>query len=161
MSTHNLSRNQAPCPRSIQVLEAFTFSAAVLLICTAFAKLLSATGNAKVLQSQDPVFSIPFRTLFWVVGGIELIVAFACLLKARLLLQLGLIGWLATNFVIYRLGLSLLGYRKPCPCLGSLTDELHLSMQTAESILIIVLAYLLIGSYIGLIWLLIKRRAFA
>jgi hypothetical protein len=42
--------------------------------------------------------------------------------------------------------------------LGSLTSALHLSSQTAESVLIKVLGYLAIGSYAALFWLWHQRK---
>ncbi|MGH7977270.1 MAG: hypothetical protein ACREC8_11490, partial [Limisphaerales bacterium] len=70
----------------------------------------------------------------------------------------GFIAWLATNFFIYRLGLIHIGYHKPCSCLGTLTDALHIPAQTADTAMKIILAYLLIGSYTALLWLWRQRR---
>jgi hypothetical protein len=44
-------------------------------------------------------------------------------------------------------------YHKPCPCLGNLTDALHISPQTDNPLVKIILGYLLIGSYTTLFWL--------
>ena len=82
----------------------------------------------------------------------ELIVALICFFGRRIGLQSGLVAWLATNFLLYRLSLGWIGYEKPCGCLGNLTDALHLSPQTADTAMKIVLAYLLIGSYTALFW---------
>ena len=60
---------------------------------------------------------------------------------------LGLVAWVATNFVAYRLGLWLVDWHRPCVCLGSVTDALRISPQAADNIIKVVLAYLLIGSY--------------
>ena len=83
---------------------------------------------------------------------IELAVALVCLLGRRARLQAGLVAWLATNFVVYRLGLLWIGYHGPCRCLCSLTGALHISPETADSIMKVVLVYLLIGSYATLLW---------
>jgi hypothetical protein len=63
------------------------------------------------------------------------------------------LAWLSTSFLIYRFGLVWAGYHKPCPCLGNLTDALHIPPQTADTAMKIILAYLLIGSYATLFWL--------
>jgi hypothetical protein len=86
------------------------------------------------------------------VGVVELVIAGICLFGKSQKLKLGLIAWLATSFVVYRLGLWWMGWKKPCGCLGNLTDALHLSPQAADSLMKVILAYLLIGSYGLLIW---------
>jgi hypothetical protein len=86
------------------------------------------------------------------VGMFELVIASICLFGKSQKLALGLIAWLATNFVVYRLGLWWMEWKKPCSCVGNLTDALHLSPQLADSIMKVILAYLLIGSYGLLIW---------
>jgi hypothetical protein len=86
------------------------------------------------------------------VGMVELVIACVCVFAKARQLALGLIAWLATSFVVYRLGLWWMEWRRPCGCLGNLTDALHISPQTAENITKVILAYLLIGSYSILFW---------
>jgi len=129
----------------------FVFSSGVLLLCTALAKIVSAFGSAQILQLNDPVFSVSFKTLFVVVAVFELVIAFICFLGRNLILQLSLLAWIATNFLIYRLCLGWVKYKGPCPCLGSFTGVLHISAITAESVLSKILIYILVGSYSGLL----------
>jgi hypothetical protein len=136
----------------------FIRSAGVLLIITATAKFVSTGGSARILQNPDPVLSIPFRHVFWFVGAIEIITAVVCLFGKSIRLQAGLVAWLATNFALYHLGLLLVGYQKPCSCLGNLTDVLHISPKVADTAMKIILAYLLIGSYATLFWLWKEKR---
>jgi len=136
----------------------FRWSAGLLFLVTAIAKLVSASGSARILQNPDPLLGISFRTVFWIVGGIETIIALFCFFGKRRALQSGLIAWLCTNFVIYRLGLTWVGYHKPCSCLGNLTDALHISPETADTAMKIVLGYLLISSYTSLFWLWKQNR---
>jgi len=136
----------------------FLFSAALLLLATGSAKLISAAGNAGILRAWDPIFSIQFRYLFGILGAVELGVAFFCLFSKQSGLRALLMAWLATSFVGYRLGLIWIGYHRPCNCLGNLTDALHISPQTADTGMKIVLGYLLIGSYATLFWLLKQNR---
>src|SRR4051812_40624213 len=109
----------------------FLYSVGVILALTAAAKFVSAMGNARILQSPDPIFGIPFRSVFWIVGGIEIVVALVCLFGRRLNLGSGAVAWLATSFVFYRIGLLWVGYQRPCTCLGNLTDALHIRPETA------------------------------
>ena len=124
----------------------FVLSAGVILAITGFAKVLSTFGSAKFLTVIDPIFGIQFRYLMVMVGVTEWLVAFFCLFKNGSRLATGLVTWLCTNFLVYRLGLSWMHWHRPCNCLGNLTDALHISPQTADNVMKAVLAYLLIGS---------------
>jgi hypothetical protein len=128
-------------------------SLAVVLSLTASAKLASSFGSVGILKYPDPIFSIPFRNLLQITGIIELVVALICLYGKNTKVRSGLVAWLATNFLAYRFGLVLIGYHKPCPCLGNFTDVLHIPAQTADTAMKIILAYLLLGSYATLFWL--------
>ncbi len=132
---------------NVKTVKLFILSAGVLFFATAIAKLISACGTAPVLQVPDPILAISFRHLLWIVGTSELIVALFCILGNRISMQVWLVAWFATNFLVYRIAFILGGYRKPCPCLGNITDALHISRQTADTAMKIILAYLLIGSY--------------
>jgi hypothetical protein len=125
----------------------FLCSAGMLLILTGAAKLISAAGSARILQMPDPLLMIPFGYVFWIAGITEILVAFVCFFSNRTRLSAGLVAWLATTFLIYRIGLLCLGSYKLCGCLGNLTDAVHISPQTADLIAKTVLGYLLIGSY--------------
>jgi hypothetical protein len=92
------------------------------------------------------------------VGLAEIVTALICFINRRPALSLGLVAWLSTNFVFYRIGLVWVGWHKPCSCLGNLTDALHISPQTADTVMKIILAYLLIGSYASLFWLWRQKR---
>jgi hypothetical protein len=132
----------------------FVFHAGLLLAATGLAKVFSAIGPAKALDVPDPIFGLAFRQVLLGVGLVELLVAFFCFFTDKARLCLFLIAWLATNFLVYRLGLWWIGWHKPCGCLGNLTDALHISPQVADNLMKAVLAYLLVGSY----WLLWSNR---
>ena len=125
----------------------FLYSAAVILLLTGMAKTVSSAGSAKILLHHDPLTGLQFGNLFRIVGCIEVVVALVCFFRKRIWFPTGLIAWLATSFVTYRFGLIWVGYQKPCSCLGNLTDVLHIPPQTADTVMKIILAYLLIGSY--------------
>lgn len=63
-------------------LRHFTFSAELVFAVTGAAKLLSASGWGRVLETPDPIFGIPSRVVLLVVGGVELLVALACFLAS-------------------------------------------------------------------------------
>lgn len=132
----------------------FLYSAGILLGLVGLAKLFSSAGHIKALEFPDPIFLIPFRYLFLIVGSLEMIVASICFFGKRPLVQSGLVAWLASMFLVYRVGLILLDYHLPCPCLGSLTAILHMPANVADMITKVILGYLLLGS----IAILITRR---
>ena len=130
----------------------FRFSVAAILAITGIAKLWSGLGNSKFLSVVDPIIGIKFGQLMLVVGVVEIVIALVCFFSKRQTLALGLVAWMSTNFVVYRLGLWWMHWHRPCNCLGNLTDALRISPQTADTIMKVLLAYLLIGSYALLIW---------
>src|ERR1035437_71226 len=139
-------------------LYAFLLLAAVVLLTPGLAKAWSAFDGATILMTLDPILGIQIRHLMLTVGVLELIIASICLFGKSQKLKLGLIAWLTTSFVLYRLGLGWMGWQKPCSCMGNLTDALHIPPQTADTVMKIILAYLLIGSYASLFWLWRQKR---
>jgi len=130
----------------------FVFSAAAIFAFTGLAKIWSGLSNSKFLEEFDPIIGVKFGTLVLAVGLAEIVIAVICFFSKRQTLALALVAWMSTNFVVYRLGLWWMDWKKPCSCLGNLTDALHISPQTADNIMKVLLAYLLIGSYGLLIW---------
>ena len=138
----------------------FLFSSAAILTITGTAKILSAWGDSKILTVGDPVTGIPFGGLITTVGLVEIAIALTCLLCKRQAVSLGFVAWFSTNVVAYRVGLWGTGWKKPCNCLGNLTDVVHISPQTADSIMKVLLVYLLLGSYHFLIPAIRHKRIF-
>ena len=130
----------------------FPASAGILLALTALAKLVSAFGTADILQRYDPVLRISYQQVFFLASAMELVVVFICFSRKNLPVKSGAIAWLATMFLIYRLGLWWANYPALCKCLGNLTDALHISPELAGTIAKTILAYLLVGSYAILFW---------
>lgn len=128
----------------------FIASVVVILIVSGFAKMLSHFSSTKLLATPDPITGLSFGNLMLAAGVVEVVIAGVCLGNKSRLLSLALIAWLATSLVIYRLGLWWMGWKKPCNCLGNLTDALQISPQTADMGMKITLMYMLIGSYTAL-----------
>jgi len=138
----------------------FNFSAGVILFITGAAKVLSAFGTVRILNYPDPIFNVSFGHLMLIVGIIELIISGLCLYGKCNRLATVLVAWLATSFLVYRIGLWLTDWRHPCRCLGDLTNALHISPEAASIALKVALTYLLIGSYLKLFsfWLINRRK---
>jgi hypothetical protein len=130
----------------------FIVSAGALLAFTGVAKLVSSGGGPRALQTIDPIIGLPFGQLFFVVGLAELITDHFCFALQDVARRAAMVAWLSTSFLVYRIGLVWLGYHKPCGCLGTFTEAIHLSPQTADTIMKVVLGYLLVGSYACLWW---------
>lgn len=121
--------------RSVRLVTCwFIGSAVVILVVTGLAKLWSVSVPGKMLLVADPITGLAFGRLLLLAGLAELAIAGVCVAGRSPGLKLLLIAWLATNFVVYRLGLWWMGWKKPCGCLGNLTDALHLSPQSVELI---------------------------
>jgi hypothetical protein len=136
----------------------FLVSAGVILAVTGIAKLLSAGGDAGILSRPDPIFGIPFGRLLFMVGVTETLVACFCFLGRRPHLCTLAVTWLATGFLVYRIGIWMTGWQHTCGCLGNLTQALAISPQAADRITLGLLAYLLIGGYAALLLNLLRSR---
>ena len=126
----------------------FILSAGFILLITGTAKLASAFGGPKVVYESDPIFGMTFHHLMIMAGLIEITIASACLFSKATKLNAGLIAWVATTFLLYRVGLMVLDWKRPCSCLGNLTDALHISPSAGDLMMKGLLAYLLVGGYI-------------
>jgi hypothetical protein len=65
----------------------FIRSSGVLLLITALAKIISATGSAKIMALSAPIIGISYRDLFIMVGLAEFMVAISLLFGKNLNLQ--------------------------------------------------------------------------
>lgn len=138
---------------AVKLMTIFLFSAGIILLISGLAKLISAIGSDEFLQAKDPILGIQFRYIFLVAGVVEILAALLCFFGKRSGVKAMCIGWLATNFLIYRISLILIGYHRPCHCLGNLTTAIHVAPHVADSIMKCILIYLLVGSYASLFWL--------
>ena len=130
-----------------------------MLGITGAAKVYSSFGTAKVLAMADPIAGISFRDLLLAVGIVELLIARLCVLGGNPKLATAMVAGLGTSFLVYRVGLWFIGWHRPCGCMGSLTDMLHISPRAADNIMKVLLAYLLVGSYAIVLWQWRRERA--
>ena len=133
-------------------LKYFLKGAGVLFLVTGIAKIVAVSDSSAVLKTIDPVFHIQFRWLGFGVGCLEFVAAVLCLFRRASTLNLAVVAWLATNFLVYRTALALQGWQIPCRCLGSLTGSLPISTQAASTITAWLLSALVCGSYALLLW---------
>jgi len=136
-----------------KLFRVFFISAGVLLLVTGVAKAVSSFGSARILNTPDPIIPVNYKYIFWILGAMEICLGLFCISGKKLLPKSILLAWLATSFMIYRACLIWIHYQKPCPCLGSLTEALHVSPEVVNAAMKCVMVYLLVGSYTALFWL--------
>lgn len=139
-------------------IKLFIYSAGAVLLAAALERLLIATGNVQALALPEPVLGIPLRHAVLMIGGLELVVALICLFGKQTGLQIGWLAWLATDFVLYRIGLFAMHCHPQATCIGSITDPLHFSRGTMGILIGFLPFYLLLGSYAVAIWLWLEGR---
>jgi len=139
----------------------FLTSSSIILMITGVAKILGVSQSLKILGVSDPIFGFSFGHLMLLAGTLEVVVALRCFAARPSVLNVAVVMWLATAFVIYRAGLFFSGWHGPCPCLGQLSDVLHLRPEFADSLMKWVLAYLLGGgcAAAALLWYERKRTS--
>jgi hypothetical protein len=136
----------------------FILSSGAILLAAALTCFLIAADSAQVMSLPEPVLGIPLRYAVLAVGAFELVVALFCLFGKRVGLQAGWLAWLATNYMVYRIGLFTMHCHPQATCIGSLTDPLHLSLGTMGILIGFLPFYLLLGSYAAVIWLWLEGR---
>jgi len=146
MELRKIFRASRALSRAATLETAFLVSAGGILLVTGSAKLVSSLGTDQVLAVTDEIFSIPYWALMRVVGGMELLlltVLLSCAERRWKLLALASFGSAA---VMYRIGTTLLGSDRLCPCLGTLTSNLHVRPNVANSVLFVSACYVAVGS---------------
>jgi len=136
----------------MKTIRIFILSAGGILLAAALNRFLIAAGDAQVLPLPDPMLGVPLRYAVIAVGALELAVAFICLFGKRAGLQIGWLAWLATNYVVFWIGLLAMHCHPQATCIGGLTDPLRLYHGTTGYILEFIPFALVLASYAALIW---------
>lgn len=159
-ATANGSGNIHSVTTAQKLTKLFVFSAGCIFLVTGLAKIISTFGKAGILEIPDPVLGITVRHLMLLAGLVELGISFTTIVPTLQRLTLYLTAWMATLFLFYRIGLRLVHWHGGCPCLGHVTDALHISPATAGLLAKGLFAYLFVGSYttIGLLFMQTRKR---
>jgi hypothetical protein len=131
-------------------IKPFIYSAGAILLAAALTRFIIAAGHHPALALPDPLLGIPLRYAILTVGLFELAVACFCLFGRNTLLQRGWLAWLATNFVVYQIGLVCSHVHPQATCLGGFTDPLALARGCPGVIVTLLPWYLVLGSYAAL-----------
>jgi DNA-directed RNA polymerase subunit RPC12/RpoP len=128
-------------------IKPFIYSAGGILLAAALIRFVIAAGNAQVLALPEPMLGIPLRYAVLAVGAFELVVALVCLFGKRVGLQIGWLAWLATNFLVFWIGLVWQHCSPQGTCIGSLTDPLRIYHGITGYVLQFLPFGLALGSY--------------
>ena len=128
----------------------FSISLIIILMVTGATKLVSAGGTAHLLDLPDPLFALSNRSVMALAAAVELALALSILIRGWSMPTVLASLWFGSILLVYRLALAIVAPSAPCPCLGTLTEQLHISTRTASVMLSAVLGYILIGSAVEL-----------
>lgn len=96
--------------------------------------------------------SVSTGQMLWVGVGFEL-GTLVLLRRARdPVSRLGVVALAGGIFAAYHVGLRLVDYKPACGCLGSLAGWLQVSRSTYDALTLIIVGYMLVGSYGILLW---------
>jgi hypothetical protein len=129
------------------IREYFILSVAIILFITAAAKLLAAISSAHILARLDPMLFLSNREVFRLAAAIELSVSAYLLMGRNHTMKLALIAGLSAIYLIYRVGLQLVGAPNLFSCLGNLTEVISISPRILDRLTVAMLGWMLIGSY--------------
>jgi hypothetical protein len=130
------------------IIKWYVRTAGGILFVTAAAKLVSVYRSGGSVTAVDPVFTFVRGDLLLVlVALLEIACGTLLYLRGKQEVQLLLILWLSTCFLIYRAGLLLVGYSGPCNCFGKPRSWLDFPFfASLDVIMKWILAYMLIPS---------------
>jgi hypothetical protein len=98
------------------------------------------------------VLNLQLPVLFWTVGGMLLMTALFCLFGRQTNLQLTIVLWLATNLIVYRIGLHYMGAKGGVQgYLGEMGDAFGASTSVMSWLLAVSVGYLFVGSSLVMI----------
>jgi hypothetical protein len=131
----------------------FTNTAAALLLAMATALfIINLSGPPHLVLPRDPISGLSLRYLFWIIGGLAVLIAWFCLFSVRSSHLIPWVAWFATNFLIYRIALYFEGCHSLTGFLASVTYAFGLPAKAASVLVDVAFAYLLIGSSAALLF---------
>lgn len=145
-----------------RLIKYISFSVGMILSLFGGGKIFSCFSTAPILQTHDLIFLVPYKYTFLIVGAIEIFIGLQCILCRKYKLNAIVILWLSFSFLFYRLGILWIAAPKPCYCLGSLTDTLRITPETADAIAKTFLGYMFLGACCMLLseWYRNRKKSF-
>lgn len=133
------------------VMRKFIVLASGILFITGLVKLISASGDARILGRGDQLLPLSHRQVFFSVGLVELAISGYLFFGRSVTMQLAALAWLMTNFAAYRIVLWTWGDSRECGCLGNALDWWPWLMKHQDVVMKSILVFLATGAY-GFLW---------
>jgi hypothetical protein len=125
----------------------------ILLFATGILKLITVLSEAPFLQANAPLFTwLSWRQLLFIACTTEFVCATVVLRYLNEPTGAFAMLWIALMLLLYRVGMVIVDYTGPCECLGSLRTALGLTTTQANSIAWQILAYLLGGGLVSIMF---------
>jgi len=111
----------------------FIQTALLLLAVTALAKILAARAEARILGQPDPLLGlILMRQSMLLAAALGVVVVVLVYRAPNVLRRAGLLLWIGSVFLVYRIGLWWVGFEGSCRCLGNMGDVFGISAENAD-----------------------------
>jgi hypothetical protein len=133
-------------------LKSFNTSAGFIFLAMAIAHFIGNQGEATI-QPPDPIFDVSSRYLFWILAGVEMLVAIVCLFTKLTSLKTLSIFWLTSNLLIYRLFLYYFGVHSVRAYYSTMAYSFGVSVDTTNVLMALLTAYIWLGSGLSLFML--------
>lgn len=160
MDDNYLSSENFPSDYASNLIGLFLYSAGALLLAASMMMFLSILAGIGLGHPHDSLSGMTTPTLFWIVGGFELLIALICLFGKRLSLQLTLVFWLAINSIVCQLVLWCTGVSAGFKgYLGDVSAAFGISCTVADVMMKILIVYLLTCSVLSLLFLWIRKKS--
>jgi hypothetical protein len=127
----------------------FAVLAGMILFLVGLVDFLGALSQTQSLNLVDPFFGESFRTIMLVLGFLQCAIAFIVLFTRWQNLKLGLIVWIAINFLIYRAGLWKIGWHHSS---GFMFQSFGLSPRNMDILLSCSSVFLFFGGFATLVF---------
>jgi len=142
-----------------QIESYFVRSVSVILAFTCVAKTASSFGHATVLRIPNEALPLTNAQAMQAAAALECVVLVILAFVGRVETRLAAILWLCSVFAVYRVGAAIMtGSQSTCPCLGSLTEKLHIAHATANAIMAALLSYMFAGALMFLVLRLLSAK---
>jgi hypothetical protein len=117
----------------------------LILLATAFAKIFSAFGRAKILFTPDPVFYVSQRIVLAEAGVLEFAIGMLLLFWKCEQDKWKMLTLLCVCFWTYRVAVLISGAGGPCPCLGNVFDWSPWLRDHSQGLILAVLILMSLG----------------
>jgi hypothetical protein len=139
----------------------FIRSVGSVLFTAALAILLSVHAASRVLERPDPFISLPWRDVFYLVAGLELLSSVFLLVGSCRPWKLVLTIWIASTLLVYRFGLWSSGGANLFSYIGNL-NRIAIAPKTLDGLFWGMVSYMILGScgFLTLDWRAIRKLAY-